>query len=115
MKKIIGRLVTEKDSQGTTSRCQDFASAFAMPGSLFDYKGRALAFFLSKADGLFELSVIPATFPVRQLEIVAYDKAGRELPFTASDAASPGYVLTDDRRARIEDHSQEAEHDYGSS
>ena len=113
MKKIIGHLVTEKDSAGNHKPLPGFRVGVREPGSLFDYKGRALAFFLSKADGLFELSVIPATFPVRQLEIVAYDKAGRELPFTASDAASPGYVLTDDRRARIEDHSQEAEHDYG--
>jgi len=113
MKKIIGHLVTEKDSAGNHKPLAGFRVGVREPGSLFDYKGRALAFFLSKADGLFELSVIPATFPVRQLEIVAYDKAGRELPFTASDAASPGYVLTDDRRARIDDHSQETEHDYG--
>ena len=34
-----------------------------IPGLLFDYKGRALAFVLSQADGSFELSVIPSTFP----------------------------------------------------
>ena len=112
MKKIIGRLV-EKDTAGNLKPLAGFRVGVRMPGSLFDYKGRALAFFLCKADGLFELSVIPSTVPVRQLEIVAYDKAGRELPFTASGAASPSYVVTDDRRARIEDHSQEAEHDYG--
>ena len=113
MKKIVGRLVTEADTAGTHQPLAEFRVGVRVPGSLFDYKGRPLAFFLSLADGRFELSVIPSTSPVRQLEIVAYDKAGRELPFTASDAAAPGYVLTDDRRARIEDHLQEAEHDYG--
>jgi hypothetical protein len=113
MKKIIGRLVTEAGATGTPQPLPGFRVGVRVPGSLFDYKGRALAFFLSLADGRFELSVIPSTFPVRQLEIVAYDKAGRELPFTASGAASPGYVVTDDRRARIEDHAQEAAHDYG--
>jgi len=112
MKKIIGHLV-ERDTAGNLKPLPGFRVGVRVPGSLFDYKGRALAFFLSKVDGLFELSVVPSTFPVRQLEIVAYDKAGRELPFIASDAASPGYVLTDDRRARIEDHAQEPEHDYG--
>jgi PLD-like domain len=112
MKKIIGHLV-EKDAPGNLKPLPGFRVGVRAPGSLFDYKGRALAFFLSKADGLFELSVIPSTVPVRQLEIVAYDKAGRELPFSVSASGSPGYVVTDDRRARIEDHSQEAEHDYG--
>jgi phosphatidylserine/phosphatidylglycerophosphate/cardiolipin synthase-like enzyme len=113
MKKIIGRLVTEPNASGTPQPLSGFRVGVRVPGSLFDFKGRPLAFFLSLADGRFELSVIPSTFPVRQLEIVAYDKAGRELPFTASSAPSPGYVVTDDRRARIEDHAQEAERDYG--
>src|SRR5215213_8178460 len=113
MKKIVGRLVTEADTAGTHQPLAGFRVGVRVPGSLFDYRGRPLAFFLSKADGLFELSVIASTFPVRQLEIVAYDKAGRELPFTASGAASAGYVVTEDGRARIEDRSQEAEHDYG--
>jgi len=113
MKKIKGVLVTEPDATGNRTRLQGFRVGVRIPGSLFDYKGRALAFVLSQADGSFELSVIPSTFPVRPLEIVAYDKAGRELPFSASDTASPGYVVTDDRRARIEDHSQELERDYG--
>ncbi len=113
MKKIKGVLVTEPDATGNRTRLQGFRVGVRIPGSLFDYKGRALAFVLSQADGSFELSVIPSTFPVRPLEIVAYDKAGRELPFSASDTASPGYVVTDDRRARIEDHLEELEHDYG--
>ena len=88
MKKIIGHLVTEKDTAGNHKPLSGFRVGVRVPGSLFDYKGRALAFFLSKADGLFELSVIPATFPVRQLELVVYDKAGRELPFAPPTAAS---------------------------
>ena len=113
MKKIKGVLVTEPDATGNRTRLQGFRVGVRVPGSLFDYKGRALAFFLSQADGSFELSVVPSTFPVRQLEIVAYDKAGRELPFSASDA----------RVARLRGHrrparahrgsAQEPEHDYG--
>src|SRR6187455_1277398 len=113
MKKIKGVLVTEPDGAGNRTRLQGFRVGVRIPGSLFDYKGRALAFVLSQADGSFELSVLPSTFPVRPLEIVAYDKAGRELPFSALDGAPPGYVVTADRRARIEDHLQELEHDYG--
>ena len=112
MKKIVGHLVTE-NATGTRTPLPAFRVGVRVPGSLFDFKGRPLAFFLSLADGRFELSVISSTVPVRQLEIVAYDKAGRELPFIAPGGASPGYVVTDDRRARIEDHSQEPEHDYG--
>ena len=113
MKLIKGVLVTEPDATGNRKPLQGFRVGAREPGSLFEYKGRALAYVLSQADGRFELPVVPATFPVRLLEIVAYDKAGRELPFSAPDAVAPGYVLTDDRRAGIEDHSQEAEHDYG--
>jgi hypothetical protein len=113
MKIIKGVLVTEADATGNGKPLQGFRVGVREPGSVFEYKGRALAFVLSQADGRFALPVVPATSPVRQLEIVAYDKAGRELPFSAPDAASPGYVLTEDRRARIEDHAQEPEHDYG--
>ena len=112
-KKIIGHLVTEKDTAGNHKPLPEFASASACRVHCSTTRGARWRSSCRKADGRFELSVIPATFPVRQLEIVAYDKAGRELPFIASDAASPGYVLTDDRRARIDDHSQETEHDYG--
>ena len=112
MKKIIGHLVIE-NATGTRTPLPGSRVGVRVPGSLFDFKGRPLAFFLSLADGRFELSVVPSTVPVRQLEIVAYDKVGRELPFIAPGGASPGYVVTDDRRARIEDHSQEPEHDYG--
>ena len=114
MKKIVGHLVTERKSDGTRKPLRRFRVGARVPGSLFDYKGRALAFVLSQDDGRFEMPVLPAPVAgTRQLEIVAYDKAGRELPFSATDAASPGYVLTADRRARIDDRSSEAEHDYG--
>jgi phosphatidylserine/phosphatidylglycerophosphate/cardiolipin synthase-like enzyme len=114
-KKIIGRLVTVKDTTGNRQPLPEFRVGVRVPGSLFDYKGRALAFALSQTDGRFELSVIPAPppFTTRQLEIVAYDKAGRELPFIATDAQSPGYVLTDGRRAQIDDRVDDPERDYG--
>ena len=60
MKKIIGRLVTEADATGTHHPLPGFRVGVRVPGSLFDYKGRALAFFLSLADGRLELSVIPS-------------------------------------------------------
>ena len=113
MKAIKGVLVTEPDATGNRTPLQGFRVGAREPGSLFEYKGRALAFALTQADGRFELPVVPGTIPVRLLEIVAYDKVGRELPFSAPDRVSPGYVLTEDRRARIEDRTQEAQHDYG--
>ena len=114
-KELIGFLVTEADATGSRTPLGGLRVSARFPGSLFAYKGFELAAVISDpGTGRFQLSVRrSAVQGSRDLEIVAYDKAGRELPFTASDAASPGYVLTDDRRARIEDHSQETEHDYG--
>jgi phosphatidylserine/phosphatidylglycerophosphate/cardiolipin synthase-like enzyme len=113
-KRIIGHLVTEANAAGGRKPLKGFRVGARVPGSLFDYKGRALAFVLSADDGRFELSVIPSPVAgTRHLEIVAYDKAGRELAFAPSDAASPGYVVTDDGRARIDDRSAEAEQNYG--
>ena len=114
MKKIVGHLTTERKSDGTRKPHQRVRVGARLPGSLFDYKGRALGFVVSQDDGRFEVPVPPSPVAgTRPVEIVAYDKAGRELPFSAPDPAWPGYVLTDDRRARIDDRSIEAAHDYG--
>jgi hypothetical protein len=114
MKKIVGHLLTERQSDGTRQPHRRVRVGARLPGSLFDYKGRALAFAPTQDDGRFELSVLPSPVAgTRPLELVAYDKAGRELPFSAPDAASPRYLLTAERRAQIDDRSSEAEHDYG--
>jgi phosphatidylserine/phosphatidylglycerophosphate/cardiolipin synthase-like enzyme len=114
MKKIVGHLMSERKSDGTRTPLKRVRVGARIPGTLFDYKGRALTFVLTQDDGKFEMSVVPAPVAgTRPLEIVAYDKAGRELPFSAPDAASPRYVLTEDRRARIDERSNEAQFDYG--
>ena len=113
-KDIIGQLVTEPDASGIRKPLKNFRVAVRVPGSLFDYKGRMLAAVRSQDDGRFTLSVVPSPTPlVRQLEIVAYDSAGRELPFAPAELAGSGYVVTDERRARIEDRPEEPQRNYG--
>ena len=113
-KALIGHLVTEADAAGTPKPLEGFRVAVRVPGLLFEYKGRLLAAVLSKDLGRFQLNVVsvPAT-GTRHLEIVAYDSAGRELPFLPPAAGSAEYVVTEDGRARIEERPDEPQQDYG--
>ena len=114
-KKITGFLVTEANAGGERRRYQGLRVGARLPGSLFAYKGQALAFGVTEqGSGRFQLSVRRSpSSGTRQLEIVAYDSAGRELVFAPSDADVPGYVVTEDGRARIDDRSDEPEQSYG--
>jgi hypothetical protein len=115
-KTIVGFLVTEADATGSRKRLQGFRVGARLPGSLFAYKGQALGFAVSDAvAGRFELSIrgVPIVGAVRTLEIVAYDRAGRELVFAPSDVEFPGYVVTASGRAQIEDRADDSEKNYG--
>jgi phosphatidylserine/phosphatidylglycerophosphate/cardiolipin synthase-like enzyme len=113
-KEIIGYLVTETDPGGGHKALKGYRVSVRLPGSLFDYNGSELASGISGDAGRFELNARPSpSSGVRHLEIVAYDNAGRELPFAPSTAEFPGYVVTDDGRARIEDRSGEPQQNYG--
>ena len=83
-KEIIGFLETDANEPLAGLRV-----GVQFPGSLFFYKGFALAFTVTDNFGRFQLSVrrSPAQ-GIRELEIVAYDKAGRELTFAPPTAAS---------------------------
>src|SRR5688572_19456789 len=112
-KLIIGSLVGEANPLGR-QRWQGLRVAARLPGSLFDYKGHLLAAALSDATGRFQLSIVPSpVIGVRDLELVVYDKTGREVPFAPSDSGLPGYVVTQNGRARIEDRSDDVERQYG--
>src|SRR5688572_18554729 len=112
-KLIIGSLVGEASPLGR-KRWQGLRVAARFPGSLFDYKGHLLAAALSDATGRFQLSIVPApVIGVRDLELVVYDRVGREIPFAPSDSGLPGYVVTQSGRARIEDRSDDVERQYG--
>jgi phosphatidylserine/phosphatidylglycerophosphate/cardiolipin synthase-like enzyme len=113
-KEIIGYLVTEADAVGSRKRLEGYRVSVRLPGSLFDYNGSELASAVSEGAGRFQLSARGSpSLSVRHLDIVAYDNAGRELPFAPSTADFPGYVVTDGGRARIEDRADEPQQNYG--
>jgi phosphatidylserine/phosphatidylglycerophosphate/cardiolipin synthase-like enzyme len=114
-KQIVGFLVSEADGLGIRKQWQGFRVAARAPGSLFHFKGQELASTISAGGGRFELHVRPMpTIGDRRLEIVAYDKAGREIPFAPLDEAFPGYVVTESGRAQIEDKGEDTQRVYGS-
>jgi len=113
-KEIIGYLVSEADAAGSRQAPARVSRRCSFTGIAVRVQGTGARIRVSEDGGRFQLNTRRApSLGVRHLEIVAYDKAGRELPFAASDADFPGYVVTDEGRARIEDRSEEPQQNYG--
>jgi len=104
-KTLKGNLVGEANPNGR-KRWIGFRVEVRLPASLFHYKGGTLDSAVSDGIGSFQLSIRPdPVVDTRHLEFVVFDTAGREIPFAPSDGEFSHYVVTEDGRARIEDHT----------